>query len=162
MTNSTETMNIKLASAPGVPNANGVVYQEECYRKAIEDYKKVIGMGSAVVHLGIPNWAGGEFKNDITTACAHLVEIKDGEAVIRPMKNENGDVITKHYEGKDISLAMNYYGFVGDTPIDENGVREVKDIRIASFSVIPTPPPFGSEDNKLQRAELKSKKKENI
>ena len=112
-----EGVYLYIKHAPRNPNVNGIYYDEESYRKVLNDYiKNVVGTHSAVAMFGYPT--KGLTVESIMDPyfIGKIVELNDDIVVIKPSKLVSSRII------KDIrNNQSNYwFGFTFEAELKDN------------------------------------------
>lgn len=129
---------LKLASKPGVPNKNGIVYSEETFRKMIrsEFTEESIKNGCLYVTLGTDICTQDHFT-DFTVKledCIGKVSEWEGTDVnVDITSSRFVDIVKELYKQDRIELGMNYYCRLEKR---KDGLIEAKGMKIHSLSLV--------------------------
>ena len=116
----------------GEPNANGVTYTEDSYRKALNDdvFKEILESGRLLVGFHAPS-TREMFNVPLDQAAGRVTSITDEDVTFIPRENF-ADELIKQIEAGKLKMGMNYFG---ETKTEEDGTITATIDRICSFSL---------------------------
>lgn len=131
-----KSITVPLATRPGVPNANNVVYDEEEFRRAMDKFQKDIDQRIAFV-ITHPHVMGEIITIHPLSIMALIEEIREDVGVILPIDSGQAAFIKTMVEGGYAVLGMNYMAHLQDDGDHTSVVPGT--MTISSYSIIPKP-----------------------
>lgn len=139
---------IKLATKPGVPNINGLVYTKEAFDHAIEKANDKIELGLLFLLANTERRMPDYYYSD---TIGIVKKINEDSILVEPCNF--GDFVFNSIDLDDYVAGMNYY--TSSVTKQDDGPPLVSDIRLISYSLI------NKEEMKSYKDYIEEKHKQN-
>lgn len=121
-------VSLRLATKPGVPNVNGIIYSQEEYDKMLKQAQLCINDRS--LKLADPSY--NPITHELDKIYGDVISIKPGEIEVE-VKDINKLDILKEAIDDDYVAGMKY---IADVNKNADGVEEATNLKILSYSLI--------------------------
>lgn len=126
---------LKLASKPGIPNRNGVIYSKETFEKMFNsDYtKELLDNGWLYITKGDPVIRNQKFCISMEDCIGKVKEWKESDIVVDIIKSDYVTLLEELTKQNKIELGMNYYCRLEKR---KDNLTEAIGMRIDSMSIV--------------------------